>query len=839
MGPESKTNTSKPVRLPLLPVAVAGVCGIVCGKHLPLPTTLWAIAGAMSMCLSIVFFIRPHLRPVANIALLISIACLAAVHLRVHYYTVDEKHISTYTPHQPILATLRGRIVSAPQIRDGSNVQGYRLSPRTVFLVRASEIATGDSWTQTQGLVRITVREPAKQLHPGQVVELVGKIGRFPSPDNPGQTDWSEFARQTGVFVWMSVPLEIGATVIKDNPSWTSRTLWRLRAGARQHLQTCGDSNEGHLLNALILGERDPALRSLNHAMASAGIAHFLSISGLHMGIFLGFVYLLCRLFLLRPRRAAMIVLLVLGAYVLLAEPRAPLLRSAVMAAMLCLSVLTHRQYAALNALAASAIILLAADPLQLFQPGFQLSYVIVAGLLILHESIRQLLFGRWLRRRGLMVFRNDQRIRRWLWYTGGNWTTSAVAMAVGAWVVAFPLLAVHFGLLTPYAPLLSLLVFPIVLLVLIPGYLSIALMGVLPGLASSLQQCATGSALWLGRAVQWTQHLPGLSITLRPVNPWWAVLCYVTIVAILFRERFRLGRVASVTCLVLTVAVGIWTQRPADASPSSELHLLSIGSGQCAILRTPSGQTWLFDAGSQSGYDINQEVLGPFLRHNRFANPVGAFVSHGNTDHFNAIPSLLQQSRLDRVYLNSFFGKGKQAGSAEVEMLRLLSASGCKIRRVATGETVMLDDSTKIEVLRPAARLADNTCDNDRSLVLRVDCGGRTILFPGDLDLKGQEQLLQSDTRLNADILILPHHGAWQRTLPEFIDRVNPEVVLVSSATDPQERYAWDDDSSPRKRFYKTLPQKRRYYSTARDGWIRVNLTPKTKMRVETGKQH
>ena len=108
--------------------------------------------------------------------------------------------------------------------------------------------------------------------------------------------------------------------------SWVSQAFWRLRASSRQHLLACGDADGGHLLGALLLGERDPALRSLNDTMAEAGIAHFLSISGLHVGVFLGFVYFICRLLQAPPRRSAWVVLIVLGIYMLLAEPRPPLL---------------------------------------------------------------------------------------------------------------------------------------------------------------------------------------------------------------------------------------------------------------------------------------------------------------------------------------------------------------------------------------------------------------------------------------------------------------------------------------------------------------------------------
>ena len=173
----------------------------------------------------------------------------------------------------------------------------------------------------------MVVKQADRRLAPGQEAELAGWLGRPRGPDNPGQYDWAERARKTYVLVRMDVESAGGVTILSDmDGPWIRDVIWRLRAGVRQHLAATGQDRGSHLLAALLVGERSGALRSLNDAMVRSGIAHFLSISGLHLGVFLGFVYLLCRLAMLTPRRAAIIVLLVLGAYMLLAEPRAPLL---------------------------------------------------------------------------------------------------------------------------------------------------------------------------------------------------------------------------------------------------------------------------------------------------------------------------------------------------------------------------------------------------------------------------------------------------------------------------------------------------------------------------------
>ena len=813
------------------------VLGIAAGRFAPLPTGFWVVLILAALGAAVITLRRRHLHPITSATVALAVGSLGAVHLRQNMYTLAADHIVTFTPHSAMLATVRGQVVTTPQVRRGSpSVPGYHRPPRTNFIVRADSIRTDAGWQSSCGLVRVTITEPTADISPGQRLELAGRIGRFRRPGNPGQTDWSEFAHRTHVFVWMTVPSAKGATVLGSGQApWPIRTLWRLRAATRQHLLACGDSREGHLLNALILGERDPALRKVNEMMVRAGIAHFLSISGLHLGIFLGFVYLLCRVALLRPRRAAMLVLVVLAAYVMLVEPRAPLLRSAVMAAALCLAVIMHRQHATLNALAAAAIILLAIDPLQLFAPGFQLSFVIVAELILLHAPARQWLFGPWLRRRGLMVFRHEQRVRRWLYFRLADFLMGAVTMCLTAYVVAAPLVAFHFGLVSPYAPLLSLVVFPLVLAVLVPGYLAMALAWPTPQLADSIQQLALAAADALAGAVRAAEVLPGLCFDLRPVGAPWTLLCYAAIVLIVIRQRIPFGRVLAGAALAVAVGLGAYTQRTAAAPRTAELDLLAVGAGQCAVLRTPSGQTWLIDAGTQSGFDIWPEVLGPFLRARHLPNPTAALVSHANTDHYNALGAILQRVGLSRVYLNEYFGTADSPPPPEAGMMDQLADHGVGVVRLGAGQQVKLDDHTVVEVLWPPTSRPKDLSVNDTSLVLRITCDGRSALLPGDLSQEGRARLVAGGTDLRSDVLVMPHHGAWTRALPEFFAAVAPSVVLISGAREPDRAYAPD---ARRAEFYRTFRRGRQYYTTPRDGWVHLRLGGPGPIRVQTMRQ-
>jgi len=815
-------------RAPLVPVAVAFVSGIVTARYVQMPAGFWtACAFAMIVVASTTAF-RQHLHAITCGAVAVTILCIGGALCHSAFCIAEKDHIVSYTSDQPILATLRGRVVTSPvRYRDTTSI-GYRRPDRTGLVMKVAKIRTNDGWSPATGLLRVMIQESADHLAAGQDVELIGKIGRFAAPRNPGQFDRAGAARLKGTLVWMTVPGRDGATLLrKSQQTWYERVYWNLRAATRQHLASFGDESEARLLQALVIGERDPGIAELNRAMARAGVAHLLSISGLHMGIFLGFIYMACRLCMLTPRSSALFVLTALLVYVLLAEPRVPLLRSATMASALCAATIWRRKYGTLNALAAAAIVLLACDPMQAFSPGFQLSFAIVTCVVLAHSKARRIIFGRWILHRGLVVLRTDQTLKRWVYYTFGNWAMDIVSVALVAYLAALPLVAYHFGLFTPYAAPLSILLLPLVVAVLVPGYISIALFWPLPGLSYTVGRASVAAAGLMTKAISAFDILPGLCIELRPFDPGWVVMCYATLTLIVLANKLPFARI---TVIGATGLLATWTvlgQLPAPPPSNAELHLFAVGSAQCGLVRTPSGKTYILDAGAAAGYDAAKQVIGPALTNLRLPKPSEAFISHANTDHFNAMPNLVLDGHLRRVYLNNYFGQyigpTSLGESAPKQLMKLLHDKNVEIVRLRRGDSVRLDSRTVVKVLWPPREHRNDLNVNDTSLVLRITCDNASVMLTGDLGQIPQQALAQSAEDISANVLVLPHHGGWETSLPAFFGKVDPEVVLVSTRQDPMvATAALDQDRSD---FYRTIALSCHHYSTSRDGYIRLSF--------------
>jgi len=800
--------------------------GIVAGRYCPLPVGAWAAAAIVGFLAGLVGIWRGHLRGLGIGGIAVAICCASALAGASAYHYVPVDHIITFSDEGRVLATIRGKVASSPRIHQPTTA--FWQAPRTAFLLEAEAIRTRQpQWLTTRGRIRVTVGEPTYDLAAGDHVELVGSLRRIRGPSNPGQYDWRAAGRYQGILVSFSVPGADGVTrtaVARSDP--LAELLRRLRLRARRHMGRLGESEEANLLEALVLGERDPALRTLNRAMVEAGVAHLLSISGLHLGIFLGFIYWVARLLAFPPRRAAGAVLVVVIAYVLLAEPRAPLLRGAIMAGAFCVATISGRAISSANALAAAAVLLLAADPLQIFTPSFQLSFCIVAGIAALHGHLKELLFGRWLRRRGLVVFR-DRRggagLRRWLYYRVSDWLIVLVCLSAAAYLTAAPLVAHHFGLFSPYAPLLSLLLLPVMVAVLVPAYVSLALAWPMPNLSAAIGELAVSAAGAMKGLVMLAQRLPGLSVEVFSVPAWLVAACYVTMgLWAATRRRRRAWPAAATATAALLVGI-VATQRPAPAPPGGRVHVLDVGHGSMILLHGSDGRTCLFDAGTLANLDPYHQVLRPFLRAKRLPSPEAVFISHANLDHYNALPALLEREPPARVYLNEFFGRREDDPPGARQLLGALRQRQVEVIRLRRGHAVRVGPEALVEVLwPPPADQAGGLDVNDCSLVLRLSCGGHSVLITGDAGELVEARLAEHPHRIRSDILVLPHHGSVTPTLRPFIEAVGADILLQSSAFRPE---------TPA--LLEAVAGKKRY-TTSRAGWIGVNLSD-AGVRVET----
>ena len=203
------------------------------------------------------------------------------------------------------------------------------------------------------------------------------------------------------------------------------------------------------------------------------------------------------------------------------------------------------------------------------------------------------------------------------------------------------------------------------------------------------------------------------------------------------------------------------------------EVTLLDVGQGLATVVQTQK-HTLVFDTGPKfsQNFDTGEAVVEPFLRHKGLNKIDLLVVSHQDNDHRGGVDSLRQKIQISRIL--SSYGEGWDDKAGDSLARESKNSGAC-----FAGQNWMWD-GVLFEMLNPDIT-KQQLKRNNTSCVLRVSAGDQAILFSGDIEKKTEFNLVQSSyNKLQADYLVVPHHGSKTSSSQAFLDAVKPKIALI-----------------------------------------------------------
>ena len=379
MPPPGKPSVPRP----LIPVACALACGIVFDRFVPLPVwILLSLCGALGAAAGACMLPALRRSAAASVLVYLLVAASGALSHHVRYHHVPDGDVSHVAREEPLLVSLRGKVVTEPWHQKLGRRDDYLAS----YDVAVDGVRAGGAWADASGRVRVRQYGALKEIPFGARVELTGSIRVPPAPTGPGQVDYREYLRRSRIRAILTVPGAHHARVTRRTMLHPVRTLaHHIRWRARGVIERSFPPKEGAVLDAMILGNRRAVTEESLWAFAASGTMHFLAISGLHVGIIAGLIWWILKHIGVPAgwTRGTVMAVVILYAYVTGGRP--PIVRAAVMTCAFCFATFMDREADIMNVLATAALVLLACAPANLFDAGFQLSFAAVfaiAGLM-------------------------------------------------------------------------------------------------------------------------------------------------------------------------------------------------------------------------------------------------------------------------------------------------------------------------------------------------------------------------------------------------------------------------------------------------------------------------
>lgn len=566
----------------------------------------------------------------------------------------------------------------------------------------------------------------------GDRIDVRGVLRAVPPPRNPGEFNYADWLKRRGITTELEAANPGDCTLeSRGHGNPLIRFALAARAWISRVITSSLDPADSAtaLIQAMTLGETSGVPDAVREDFQLSGTLHVFSVSGLHVAMVALIVWQIVRLLRLPRWAQAGLVLGVIFFYALITGWSPPSVRAAIMMACFIVAALAGRQAQPFNILAGAAGVLLLMNPAELFNVGFQLSFVVVAAIFVFakmwQSGLQSVLApDPWLPRPLYSRWREGQ----WqLAYHFGSLLAVSLAAALGSLLLT----GFHFHFISLVAPWINLLVVPLSFLILCLAMLSILAGGFSTWLAGTFAQ-----SNWLASAL----------------------------------TLFLVQQSANLPVSYLYVGT------PLNPAVRTEVTVFDAGRGAAVVIQT-ANQTVLVDTGTEFFF---QRTVLPELRRRGINRVQGMILSHGDAQHLGGTPRAIPELRPDWIGVPSV--RSRSPVLAEIR-----KQPPPNLRELSAGERIPLGEKIWLEVLGPE-RVEGFPLADDAGLILRLRVAEWSTLFTFDAGFRTEDELRRAaPNSLPADVWIKGQHRNGLSGGDAFLATVSPFVVIASHADFPE----------------------------------------------------
>ncbi len=775
---QNRPATVGPHYHPLIVVAAVVALGMIADRWRSLSFITWeiiAVAAWLGWWIAWRFQ-RDHL---AAALLLVSIAAISGAWHQERWRFFGDDDLSRFAREGEQPAAIEAIVVSPPRRMPKPPFDPVRPIPvadHTRMQIETLAIRDGNIWRPASGYASLSVDGHLLGVHPGDHLRIYGRLNRPRPADNPGEYDRAAHLRGDRILSLLHAESPDCVEIVEVGSPWRiTRWLNVARDYADEMLWRYVSRDEAGLAAAILLGNREELPPDRSEAFLLTGTVHIVTIAGLHVGVLAWLLFQGLRLGLV-PRGPALFgVMVITACYAWLTGSEPPVMRAAVMVAVVCWSLWRGRGGLKFNSLAVAALVIMLYNPADLFRTGSQLSFLAVGCFVWLGSQWRV-----WFQRDALDRLIADT--RPWpvqMWNALRHYIWQGLIAGTIVFFVTLPLVMARFHTVAPTSIPLNVIVIVPMQIAMVAGFGVLTLGGLIPGMGQFCGRICDIALSFLDHCIVWASKLPGGHAWVAGPSDWWLIGFYgglalwLAIPAIRFPRRWLIAFVLAWSA----IGSGVSWLRQRPHPDTIECAFVSVGHGLAVVVHLPDGRTLLYDSGSMISPHVASRAVSGYLWERGITHLDAVFLSHADTDHFNAVPELLDRFSIGAIYVSPVMFKDQIASLAKLKAS--ISAHGTTLRETWRGDNLLAGENCRVEVLHPPKE-GLRASDNANCVVLAVEAVGRRILLTGDLEPPGLQEVI-TEQEWKCDVLSAPHHGSVRSLPEEILNWSRPEWVVIS----------------------------------------------------------
>ena len=702
-------------KYPFVGLSLAAIAGIWLADFHPLPWLVSASITAGSFLAWAIF------RKTSTLLILV-----ASTFFLLHAKQFDRnpaRQLAQHLGNDEITITGSGVVNSVPAETISSNGKA-----RSQFQIKNARLDLNEIALTSP--LSVLVNWPNTQPKIGDRIQFEGNLKNLTKPRNPGEFDYAGWLARQQIFSQVSVPVAKNAHLVETDSHWNARRLANETKLALANIITRDITQspiEAGIISAMMLGAKDDTPDATLELFMKTGTFHLFSVSGLHVTMLAAitlFIFITLRI----PRRIALLLTIpAVFVYAFITGWSPSSVRAAMMTSAFVLATLLDRPSLSINTLAVSCFIILLTNTNQLFAASFQLSFTVVAAIILTSGPITHWLQNfthpdPFIPKKLLSPWQKS----RWLL---ANKAGGSIGLTLSAWIGSLPLTAYYFNIFSPVALVANLLIIPLAFAILTLGVLSVC-----SALFSSWLVIVFNNASWglvkvMLAMLGFFTSIPGSSLFVGP--HWW--------------------------------------QMP----DQQRVTFFDLGSGGAKVIET-SSSCWLVDCGSDADY---RRVVRQYLQKRGINRVDGIFLTHGDSSHIGGIRQFRSDFPQAQVYL-------PEAGKKSLAFRRLVDPN--TVQWISRSANFRIDEGAHIEVLWPPPKI-DSGRDDDHSLVLNITLNRQKFLLIGDSGFNTEIELTSNpNSTLKADWLVMGRNRNDPGASQSFLQAVGAKSLLNTAANFP-----------------------------------------------------
>lgn len=208
----------------------------------------------------------------------------------------------------------------------------------------------------------------------------------------------------------------------------------------------------------------------------------------------------------------------------------------------------------------------------------------------------------------------------------------------------------------------------------------------------------------------------------------------------------------------------------PSGKNNYLSIHIIDVGQGDSILIQTPNLKNILIDGGD----DNSHYIISSYLKKQNVKNIDYIIATHFDSDHIGGLDNIIDKFNVSNVYAPNYESDTLSYQNLITSCLN----KNLNLKYISNGDFIKIDDSINLTVLSPSYIQDEN---NLNSIVFKIDYKNKSFLFTGDAEASNELDIINSYDINNIDFLKVGHHGSSSSSAPEFIEKINPDVAVIS----------------------------------------------------------